>query len=57
VVGLVAAAGWQLGTTSLVSARDFVILAAGFAILQFTKVSPLFVILGAGALGYFLHFQ
>lgn len=57
VVGLVAAAGWQLGTTSLVSARDFVIFAVGFAILQFTKASPLLVILGAGALGYFLHFQ
>ncbi len=57
VVGLVAAAGWKLGSTSLGSARDIVLFAAGFAILQFTKVSPLFVILGAGALGYFLHFS
>lgn len=57
VVGLVAAAGWKLGGTSLVSLRDIVLFAAGFAILQFTKVSPMVVILGAGALGYFLHFS
>ncbi len=57
VVGLVAAAGWKLGSTSLVSLRDIVLFAAGFAILQFTRVSPLFVVLGAGALGYFLHFS
>lgn len=56
VVGLVASAGWKLGSTSLGSARDILLFVAGFAILQFTKVSPLFVILGAGALGYFLHF-
>ncbi|WP_306533930.1 chromate transporter [Geobacter sp.] len=57
VVGLVAAAGWKMGSTSLVSLRDLALFAAGFGILQFTKVSPLFVILGAGALGYFLHFS
>lgn len=57
VVGLVASAGWKLGSTSLGSARDILLFVAGFAILQFTKVSPLFVILGAGALGYFLHFS
>ncbi len=32
-------------------------LVAGFLILQFTKVSPMLVILGAGAIGYFLHFS
>lgn len=57
VVGLVAAAGWKMGSTSLVSLRDIVLFAAGFAILQFTKISPMVVILGAGALGYFLHFS
>lgn len=40
VVGLVASAGWKLGSTSLGSARDILLFVAGFAILQFTKVSP-----------------
>ncbi len=57
VVGLVAAAAWTLGKTSLVTARDFVLLAAGFVILQFTSISPMFVILGAGAVGYLLGFS
>jgi chromate transporter len=57
VVGLVAAAAWNLGTTSLAGARDFVILAAGFLILQFTRVSPMFVILGAGAIGFIFRFS
>ncbi len=53
VVGLVAAAAYTLGTTSLVTARDFLLLAAGFLVLQFTRVSPMIVILGAGAVGFF----
>lgn len=57
VVGLVAAAAWNLGTTSLAGARDFVILAAGFLILQFTRVSPMLVILGAGAIGFIFRFS
>ncbi|AJE03862.1 chromate transporter [Geobacter pickeringii] len=57
VVGLVTAAAWNLGSTSLVSPRDFALLAASFLLLQFTKVSPMFVILGAGALGYFFNFS
>ncbi|RNC73276.1 MAG: chromate transporter [Desulfuromonadales bacterium] len=57
VVGLVAAAAWNLGSTSLVSIRDLILLAAGFCILQFTKISPMFVILGAGAVGYFFGFS
>ena len=57
VVGLVTAAAWNLGSSSLVSLRDVLLLAAGFVILQFTRISPMFVILGAGALGYFLHFS
>jgi chromate transporter len=57
VVGLVAAAAWTLGKTSLVTARDFLLLGAGFAILQFTSVSPMLVILGAGAVGYLFRFS
>ena len=56
VVGLVAAAAWNLGTTSLLDTRDFLLLAAGFVILQFTRVSPMFVILGAGAVGFLFRF-
>jgi chromate transporter len=57
VVGIVAAAAWNLGKTSLVSGRDFLLLAAGFLILQFTRTSPMFVILGAGAIGLLFHFS
>lgn len=57
VVGLVAAAAWNLGATSLLSMRDFILLGAGFVILQFTKVNPMFVILGAGTIGFLLHFS
>ncbi len=56
VVGLVAAAAWNLGITSLLSVRDVLLLAAGFLILQFTSVSPMIVILGAGAAGYLFRF-
>lgn len=56
VVGLVVAAAWKLGASSLTGIRDAVLLAAGFLILQFTRVSPMFVILGAGAIGFFFHF-
>ncbi|WP_298269099.1 chromate transporter [Geobacter sp.] len=57
VVGLVTAAAWGLGSTSLVSLRDFILLAASFLLLQFTRISPMFVILGAGALGFFFNFS
>jgi chromate transporter len=56
MVGIIAAAAWELGSTSLVGARDFILLAAGFLILQFTRVSPMFVILGAGAMGFIFGF-
>jgi len=56
VVGLVAAAAYALGKTSLLSLRDFLLLGVGFVILQFTRISPMFVILGAGAIGYLFHF-
>lgn len=51
VVGLVAGAAFRLGETSLVAPRDFLLLAAGFALLQFTRISPMLVILGAGGIG------
>jgi chromate transporter len=57
VVGLVAAAAWNLGTTSLVGMRDFIILVTGFLILQFTRISPMIVILGAGAIGFLFRFS
>lgn len=56
VVGLVAAAAWNLGQTSLVGLRDLLMLLIGFALLQFTRVSPMFIIMGAGALGLLFKF-
>jgi len=56
VVGLVAAA-WNLATTSLVGVRDILLLAAGFLILQFTRVSPKLVLFGAGVIGFLLRFS
>ena len=56
VVGLVASAAWSLGTTSLLSLRDYLLLGAGFLLLQFTSISPMFIILGAGALGFLFRF-
>jgi len=57
VVGIIAAAAWEMGSTSLADVRDFILLAAGFLILQFTRVSPMFVILGAGTVGYIFGFR
>lgn len=51
VVGLVAAAAWNLGVSSLTGVRECLILAIGFALFKWTKVSPMLVILGAGAIG------
>ena len=56
VVGLVVAAAYNLGKTSLLSPRDFLLLCGGFLLLQFTRVSPMLVTLGAGAIGFFFHF-
>lgn len=55
VVGLVAAAAWNLGVSSLSGLKELVILAVGFAIFKWTKVTPMFVILGAGAVGLLLN--
>lgn len=57
VVGLVAAAAWNLGKTSISSPRDLLLLVAGFVLMQFTRVSPMFVILGAGGIGLLFHFN
>jgi chromate transporter len=51
VVGLVAAAAWNLGAASLVGVKEFIVLVAGFIIFKWTKVSPMIVILGAGLVG------
>jgi chromate transporter len=55
VVGLVAAAAWNMGVSSLSGIRELVILAVGFAIFKWTKVSPMVVILGAGFLGLVMN--
>jgi len=55
VVGLVAAAAWNLGAESLSGIMEFIILGAGFALFKWTRVSPMFVILGAGVIGLLLN--
>ncbi|GFO68373.1 chromate transporter [Geomonas limicola] len=56
VVGLVFAAAFNLGKTSLSQPRDFILLVAGFAVLQFTTLAPMAVILGAAAIGLIFNF-
>ena len=36
---------------------DFMLLGAGFAVLQFTAIAPMAVILGAAVVGLVLHFS
>lgn len=55
VVGLVAAAAWNLGVSSLSGVKEFLMLAVGFAIFKWTKVTPMVVILGAGVVGLLLN--
>lgn len=55
VVGLVAAAAWNLGVASLSGVKEFLILAVGFAIFKWTKVTPMVVILGAGVVGLLIN--
>jgi chromate transporter len=57
VVGLVFAAAYNLGRTSLASSRDFLLLALGFVVLQFTAIAPMAVILGAALIGLLFHFS
>ena len=51
VVGLVAAAAWNMGASSLSGFKEVIILAIGFAVFKWTSISPMVVILGAGVLG------
>lgn len=55
VVGLVAAAAWNLGVSSLSGLKELLILAVGFVIFKWTKVSPMVVILVAGGVGLLLN--
>jgi chromate transporter len=55
VVGLVAAAAWNLGASSLSGVKEFIILAIGFAVFKWTMVNPMIVILGAGLVGLLLN--
>jgi len=55
VVGLVAAAAWNLGASSLNGIKEFIILVIGFAIFKWTKVSPMVVIIGAGLVGVLIN--
>jgi len=55
VVGLVAAAAWNLGVSSLSGAKEFLVLAIGFALFKWTKISPMIVILGAGVVGVLIN--
>ncbi|HJV67004.1 MAG TPA: chromate transporter [Geomonas sp.] len=57
VVGLIFAAGYTLGKSSLTSLRDLVLLCLGFAVLQFTAIAPMAVILGAALTGLIFHFS
>ncbi len=55
IVGLVAAAAWNLGASSLSGIKEFVILVVGFAIFKWTKTSPMVVIIGAGLIGLLIN--
>jgi len=57
VVGLVFAAAFNLGRTSLAGPRDFILLGASFLVLQFTAIAPMAVILGAAVVGLLMHFS
>lgn len=50
VVGLVASAAWSLGTT-LGSLKEWIILILAFCLFRWTKVNPMFMILGSGLIG------
>lgn len=55
VVGLVAAAAWNLGMSSLTGLKEVAVLAVGFAIFKWTKTTPMYVIVGAGLLGLLIN--
>jgi len=53
VVGLVASAAWSLGA-ALGSVREYIVLVIAFCIFRWTKVNPMFMILGAGLISMFI---
>lgn len=55
IVGLVAAAAWNLGASSLSGVRELVTMAIGFAVFKWTKISPMIVIIGAGLVGLLIN--
>src|SRR5512133_2980615 len=55
VVGLVAAAAWNMGASSLSGVNEFIILGIGFCLFKWTRISPMLVILGAGLVGLLLN--
>ncbi len=55
VVGMIAAAAWNLGVESLSGVRELLLLAAGFALFKWTKTSPMIVILAAGVVGLLIN--
>lgn len=55
VVGLVAAAAWNLGASSLSGTKEFIVLLIGFAVFKWSGVSPMLVIIGAGVAGLLIN--
>ena len=55
VVGLVAAAAWNLGASSVSGIRELILLVIGFSLFTWTSVSPMLVILGAGVVGLLIN--
>src|SRR5512133_1047106 len=55
LVGLLAAAAWNMGASSLSGVNEFIILGIGFCIFKWTRISPMLVILGAGLVGLLLN--
>jgi chromate transporter len=55
VVGLVAAAAWNLGSSSLAGPQEFAALALGCALFAWTRVSPMIVIVVAGVVGVLIN--
>lgn len=51
VVGLVGAAAWNMGVSSLEGTKEIIIMVIGFAIFKWTRVTPMLVILGAAVVG------
>lgn len=52
VVGMVAAAAFELGRSSLNNLFEIVVLLGGFLIFRFTKTNPMIVIIAAALIGF-----